>query len=377
MTTLVLKKQQPVIKAVPVQPSLMITMPFEPKMNTEGQLQDQLRLVAKKAEEILQSQYSNAEVKQVTDRLNLVLGTLNFHCFKKSIAVFVSASSHKVLYLELKLRESVQLNSSFEITDLLELKEQPVEYLLLVLNDRWAKTYHGNQSGFKLIKTDRPKPFPDVKQQGSYSLECRRKPVPGSLYRQIADDFNVITSAYSLPVFVIGSVRNVNYFSQMIHRSEDIVQVIYSNTDNITEPVIFQKLKPNFSRWNHIKYRYLRRQLNEADTNSRVTYGKSNVMSHLNRANSSLLMIEESYLYGADTGSVSVINSNGDIVPQSSANGTELEYMIESFLGSGGDVEVLPDGFLKDYEKIALITGRTDAMFNYNVMSEADSNGFL
>jgi hypothetical protein len=346
-------------------------------MYTEGQLQEQLRLLVKKAEKILQSQYSNTEVRQVTDRLNLVLRKLNFHCFKKSVAVFVSASYHKVLYLEMKLRESVQLNSSFEITDLLALKEQPVEYLLLVLNDRWAKTYQGNESGFKLIKTDRPKPFPDVKQQGSYSLECRRKAVPGSLYRQIAGDFSLITSAYFLPVFVIGSVRNVNYFSEMIHRSEDIVQVIYSNTDNISEPLIFQKLKPYFLKWHYIKYRYLRRQLNEADRNTRVTYGKSNVMSHLNQANGSLLMIEESSLYGADTSSVSVINRNGDIVPQSSARGSALEFMIESFLGSGGDVEVLPDGFLKDYENIALITGRTNAMFNYNVMSEADNNAFL
>src|SRR5688500_18202319 len=129
MQTLVSKKQKPVIKVLPAQPSLLITMPFEPKLAAEKQLQERVKTVAKKAEKMLLSQYSITEARQVTELLSMVFRKLNFDCFKKSIAVFISASSHKVIYLNLRLREEIQLNSSFQISDLIELKEEPVEYL--------------------------------------------------------------------------------------------------------------------------------------------------------------------------------------------------------------------------------------------------------
>ena len=56
MMTLVSPKQHPVITVLPAEPSLLITMPFEPKLNDERQLKDRVNLVVKKAEKLLMAQ---------------------------------------------------------------------------------------------------------------------------------------------------------------------------------------------------------------------------------------------------------------------------------------------------------------------------------
>src|SRR5688572_26880879 len=130
MLTLVSGKEQPVISALPIQPSILITMPFQPKLTSTKQLEAEVRLLVKKAEKLLLTSYSDAVAKPLINRMNAVFRTLNFHSFKKSIAGFFSTSSEKLLYVDIKLKEQLLMNSSFKMRDLLQLKEHPIEYLV-------------------------------------------------------------------------------------------------------------------------------------------------------------------------------------------------------------------------------------------------------
>jgi hypothetical protein len=367
MTTLVSREEQPLVRTSAVQPSLLITMPFEPKLNDVKVIEQQVRLILKRAERLLLAQYESREIRLVVQKMQMAFESLDFHSFKKSIAVFISGSSYQLLYVDITLKQQVLINVDFHVSDLLRLQEIPLEYLVVVLNDLWAKTYFGNEAGFKLIKTDRPKPFPDAKELGSFSIASRKKPVPGSLYKQISHDFSLIADAYHLPVFLVGSVRNVNHFGDITKSSKDIVQVIYKNTDSITESRIFHELKPYFNNWNYIRQKFLRHQLDDAAIKNLVASGMTTLIDKLNQGNDMLLMVEESYINGDHADSVHTINSHGEVVSFKSGIENDFDKIIQKLLENGAAVEVVPDGLLRDYDKIALIGRSSDQIFNHQV----------
>ena len=348
-------KEKQLIKFIPHQPSVLITMPFEPKLNGVSQLQQQLRSVVKRAERLLLSVYQKSEVEFLMNRVEALFGTLNYRSFRKSVVALVTGSSHKIFYLDMAVREQVSINSTLEVKDLLRMKANAIKYLVLILNDHWAKTYLADELGCNRIKSDSLKPFANFKESGNPAMDSGKNVGYRSLYKHICSDFSMIAAAYQLPVFVIGSVVNVNRFCHLVKSRKEIVQVIYSNTDNLTERDIFEHIKPYFDNWQFIRQRYLRRQLEEANKNHRVSAGITDIIKTVKNSSCKLLVVEDSLLYPDPEKEVLEINSIGQVVTQATVVGVQLDLIIAELLESGVEVEVVPDGILKDYNRVALI----------------------
>ena len=294
MQTLISKSNQPSVRREAAALSALITMPFEPKLYGGKGLEQQVSLLMKRAEKMLIEDYFSSEIRTLIEHLHFAFRSLNFHTFTRSVAIFVSASSHKVIYPDMPLKEEIVLSNSIHTRDLLRMKQQSIEYLVLVLNDQWAKTYLGNERGMRLIKCDRPLPDNDRKPAGPRPADKRKTEMHRSFYKSINDGFMLISKAYQVPVFLIGNVRKANFFQDIVSTGKDIVQVIYENTDHIKEKCIFGKLQPYFKNWNYIKQRYLRRQLEDVSKRNRVRSGIEQVSRDIDNLNQKRLLIENS-----------------------------------------------------------------------------------
>jgi hypothetical protein len=363
MTTLISQKEELIIEDVVKQPSLLLTMPFEPKLYCRRALQQQARLMQNKAEAMLLAEYTRIEVKALLDRLKTIFRNLNYNSYKKSLVAYISTSAEKVLYLDMSVEENVVLNATFHIRELIQLIQHPVKYLVCVLNDHWAKTYVGNDTTINLLKRDAPnaevhKISPD------HLLSASHKSGADSFYQSITRDFNILLNAYPLPVFVIGSVNKVNNFCELAKNRKDIVQVIYKNTSTMNEQQIMSAMRPYLLNWNQVRLQYLNKQLHDALLNDRVIAGAAAVFNHVKHFPGKLL-IENSCLHSGSNINQHIINSDGDLVMDNYEESISL--LIQQLLQNGGSVELVPDGFLKDFNGVAFITKHREQNRNYQV----------
>ena len=110
---------QELISATKYQPCISLIMPFEPKMGLQRELSHRLKLAGEKIERMLAAVYPTEQYQLVLDKFDELLNKLNFNTYKKSIAIFVSPLMEKVYYLDIAVEETIIMDDSFEIRDLI------------------------------------------------------------------------------------------------------------------------------------------------------------------------------------------------------------------------------------------------------------------
>lgn len=100
-------------------PCISLIMPFEPKMGLQRELGHRLKLAGEKIERMMAEVYPVESYQMVLDKFNELISTLNFNTHKKSIAIFVSPLLEKVYYLDMAVEETIIMDESFEIRDLI------------------------------------------------------------------------------------------------------------------------------------------------------------------------------------------------------------------------------------------------------------------
>lgn len=78
-------------------PHVSLVIPFEPKMNNKSYLEKILTAQIAETEKSLLSKYESKKVMPVLKKLKALLPKID-HSTEKSIAIFVSSSTEKVIY---------------------------------------------------------------------------------------------------------------------------------------------------------------------------------------------------------------------------------------------------------------------------------------
>src|SRR5690606_37059334 len=133
-------------------PAVSIVMPFEPVIQRKDDLMMRLQKAVKKAEWEMGTGYDEDLAGLVSLRLRTVIKKLNFSTFKKSIAIYVSPVFEKVIYLNMPVNETITVDDSFMVRDILRAKKQIAHYLVLLLGETRSGVYEGGNSDLVKIK---------------------------------------------------------------------------------------------------------------------------------------------------------------------------------------------------------------------------------
>ena len=115
-------------------PCISLIMPFEPKMSLQTELAYRLKIATDKIGGELMANYPDDKAKPVLKKLQQVIKNLDYHTYKKSVAIFVSPLIEKVFYLDIAVEEKIIIDDSFEIRDLIYSKKQIHKYLLRAID---------------------------------------------------------------------------------------------------------------------------------------------------------------------------------------------------------------------------------------------------
>lgn len=354
-------KREP-IAAVKYSPCLSIIIPFTPVITLKKDLECRLKNVMGKIEAILSTHYPAEKAMPVIIKLKNLVCNLNYNTHKKSIAIFVSPVVEKAYYLDVYMEEKIVIDQSFKIRDLVYCKIQKIEYLVLLLSDKFSRVYLGNSSQLVLIKsntlTNSQACENDVTEKVTNFLvaDNRKEIILDKFLHQMDQGLSIVLNSYPLPVFVMGTQKVLGNFKKITKNEKNVVQFIHGNYEEASEAEIHRVMEHFISRWKKVKQQHLLNQVENAKTQNKLTIGIQEVLKAAMQNKARLLVVEKNCVNPSQASE----NYEPFCKIDSSFNNVffikdEVDDIIEKVFESGGDVEFVDDGILKNYRHIALI----------------------
>lgn len=351
-----------VIHAVHYRPAVSIIMPFEPKMGAKAELTDQLKRATDKVEKEIRQNYPDDLGNLVIRKLRSIIKDLNFNTYKKSIAIYVSPVFEKVLYLDIPVEEKIIIDESFEIRDLVYAKKEIHKYLVMVLSSKSCKVFIGNTNTFIKVKSNVAGNVAAVmndapERVANFSDPSARKEMMVKKFLHTCDEgLSFLLKTYQLPVFLTGTTKTLGYFNEISKNKKSIVGSIHGNFEQATEDELRNLLKPHVNDWKKIRMQVLLNEMEKAADAGKLSGGMMDVWKQASQHKARLLIVEKNFMYAAQKG------SDDDIIYEAIEPYNKFSYIkdavddvIEKVLESGGDVEFVDEGILKDRQHIALI----------------------
>jgi len=345
------QEQEQVVERVKPLPSVSIVLPFEPKMTPKSQWERILKGALEKAEKELMARYASSMAIPLITKLQGVLNNLNTATHKKSIAIFVSPVTEKIVYMDVPVEEKIVVDAPFRIRDLVNCRKKGVEYLVLLLSARQSKMFKSDGARLQLIKSNAPQNvyayLNEVPERvANFSDPSGRRETMLDKFLQHMDaGLSIVLKAYPLPVFVLGDSRVAGHFSKITHNEKSIAGYIHKDKMEATEQEILEYLEPYIVNWQEVKQQNALRQVKQALHDGKLAYGMEDVRKKAAYKNSRLLLVEKDYIYPGLPESASPAYYLKDVV----------DCIMQKVLENGGDVEWVDKDRLKEYGHIALV----------------------
>jgi hypothetical protein len=343
-------------------PCISILMPFDPKMGLKKELDYKLKTASDKIERELTANYPVEKSSSIIKTLHKVISELNYFTHKKSIAIFISPLIQKVYYLDMPIEEKIIIDESFEIRDLIYSKKEIQKYLLVVLSNKWTKIFLGNCADFVKITSNVPDNIEAYKNDigekiANFSDENKRKEILLDKFLMHTDDgLSQLYNAYKLPLFVMGTSKTIGHFNALTRNKKHIVDYIHGSFEEKTESELRELMKPHITDWKKINQKRLLNQIEDANSQKKLSQGISEVWKAASQKKGKLLIVENNYVFPAQqSASPEIIFKKDDFVKNAFYIKDAVDDIIEKVIASGGDVEFVDPGMLKDFNKIVLI----------------------
>ena len=343
-------------------PSISIIFPFEPKMSVHNELEYQMERIVENIKNEIKGKYTEEIVLPILDKLQILIHSLDYSTFKKSVAIFVSSKMEKIYYFDFAVEEKVIIDSTFDIRDLVSNKKDIHSFLLLVISSGRSRIYMGDSRQFIRISSV----VPEHENEPHIQLPCRlaksadptrRKEIMLEKFlRQVDNGLDIILKAYNLPLFIMGTYRVSLHFKKITHHADRIIGFISGNADESDEQKIKIAATPFLSDWKKVKQEDLLHQLDKARELNKLVTGIHDILKHVNSKKAGLLVVELNY--SCNTWKVKARNGillEKEITDSPIVIEDLVDDIIEKIIENGGDVEFVEEGLLKDYMHIGLI----------------------
>jgi len=329
-------------------PSVVLTLPFEPGTTPRSQVEAILRDALSRSVRQLMDNYPRDTVLPVINRLEDLASNLNYATLKRSVALFASAESQKILYLDEPVEEQILIDNGFRIRDLSIPHTGQVQYYVLLLSGRLSKLYLGDNHHIQLVNNhelqDMGKCSREEHEAGTCTKPCTRKErlLDKFLY-QIDEGLSAALDGHPLPVLVLASAPVAEHFGRITCNDHNISVYIHKHCVDTTEEGILDILQPYLTDWPRVRQDMALKHARIAEEAGKLDYGIEAVSKAIRSGNSRLLIIERRFDVDTKTPVKEFFIHD------------QIDALIEKVMERGGQVEWVDKGQLSNHEHIALV----------------------
>jgi len=343
-------------------PSVSIFMPFDPKMGMKSKIAFSLSKATDKVVSELRNKYPGEMSLLVIQKLKAIIKKLDFSTHTKSIAIFVSPVFEKIYYLNINLEEKVIVNESLQIRDLVESKKQSLQFHVLLLSEKESRIYLSDSHSFLRIMPD-SLASENANQNDSpegianfSDANTKKEIVMDKFLHHVDHSLDMILKHDRLPVFVMGNEKLVEQFKNITKYNDAIIEYVHGDYEECSLEDLKKLLEPQIPDWQKIKHESLLHQLKEAESKNKLSFGMEDVWREVMNRRGRLLLLEKQYLSDINFLASGELNyKTAEPYNKFSNIKNSIDEMMEKVLENGGDVELVSNGFLKDYGQIVVI----------------------
>jgi hypothetical protein len=340
---------------VNLEPVISILLPFDPKITPKEVLTSRLDSATMQAKDELDRHYQREETYTLMVRLRKLISRLNYGTYKKSVAIYLSADTEKVFYLDMEVENRVSVDGPFTMRDLVQSKKDARNYLLLLLSGERINVFHGNAGGFKRLLSITPDNIGAFKN--NLPGRVANFSDPSSVKETLLDKFlryadhalTMLLVNYPFPVIVMATERTGGHFKKVSGNDSHIMAYVHGNFEEASQSSLRQSVAPCLEQWEKLMQQQLLKQLDNAMGAGRLAIGVRDVNAAASLQKGRLLVMERNFKYKVG-------------MPDELEKSTRPFYLqdradeaIAKVLESGGEVEFVEDGALNQYKHIALV----------------------
>jgi len=338
-------------------PSVMMTLPFNPKMMDKRSIEQSCNLLIEKAKETMEERYEKSQVSKVFQKLTNIVKRLEYGTHKISIAILVSPDFERIYYLDFPVSEQVSVDDQFNFRELVMKKAFNNKFLLLMLTENRARICLADDEHVTPLVIGHPYDKSILTSSGS-PIDSKHERLD-MFFKKTDQSLQNILTSYPYPVLLMSNAASVRIFNNLSRNKMNITETIIGNFDDSSPSHILSQLRKVKIDTRKLREKYYLNRLEEASLNNRLAIGIQECIISTNARNVRLLVVENSYavttfiapnsklneIQGLNSGEVLVIKDLVDLT-------------IEKVLQAGGEVEIVNDGVLTDYMHIALVKAR-------------------
>lgn len=335
-------------------PSVMITMPFNPKMTDKRVIETSLNVLIEKAKDEMEGRYPRAHVAKVYQRLTRLARQLEYTTHKISLAVLASPDFQKVYYFDFPVKEEASVADRFSFRELAQQKALQDKFLVLTLTE----------SRIRICLADHETLNPMLLGHPPYHITSDVAADPAKAKQARLDQFilstdqslDIILSAYPYPLVVMGTEVAVGRFEAISRHSSNITEMIAGNFDDSSPTQILIELNKQRIDTQLLRQQYNLRRLKVALASNKLCAGIQECSTAANMRNARLLVVERGYQVttfitpNASLSEVAGMHDESSLVVKDLVDAT-----IEKVLQAGGEVEFVNDGALSEHMHMALV----------------------
>lgn len=334
----------------------------------------QLEKAIQKVKEYLQSKYTGVNINPLIQSIDELYGNIDFNRNAEGIGLFVSADVKKLVHFFFPVKEKVNIGDAFEVRDWLYQAYYNVPYYVLLLSEKEVKLFNARLNTVTEITDDH---FPNKNiAEYEYNRPTRGSSYVGhafvkefekdksvmeeirfeSFFRQ-ADDLLNSYLANEVPLIVAGDNKNLSYFRKITHHEKHIACYIPGNyllsTENELGKLTWKAMKLFLDNG---KERLIS-EFTEKIGRGLGMNGIQNIWKAAFEGRGLKLLVEKDF-------SVTGFIKNKDqyqlfLHPPKKTHHVlpdAVNNVIEMVLEKNGEVVIMENDSLKEFERIALIT---------------------
>lgn len=318
-----------------------------------------LKNLAKEAEERLLNDYDKRFARNLVEKMNKLVDSIDHQFNLESMALFISEGFAEYVRMPIAVEDRVTIDSTFATRDIVRAIHQQEAYYVLVLSRDVVRLIEASNDK---VAQEVGKPFPFDKK-GLYTTDKLQMTMNQGSDNLIEEFFNRVDKAFHtvweknpLPVLVCTEERNLHHYLKVADKKHLVIGHLNKNRLDEKAHHIIPEAWPIVHEANIERNNQRIAELKTAVGTGKFLSDFNHIWQAIHGGRGQTLFVQRGYFQPA------ILNDGViELVPLEQANQPNvvddiIDEMIEANMLFGGDVVFLPEELLKDFQGLALVT---------------------
>lgn len=322
-------------------------------------------------EQLLTAKWPKQKKDRVSDRLDAILGTIDYLRLQDGLAIFVSPKVSRFFLLPFRVREKIAIDDNFEIRDLFYFQQFLTPYYLLALSKKKIRLFRGEGRDIReVINNDFPRTYIDeyeyakpsvagISGHGLKSPEGDKSILRESREMAFLLQSDKILDSYlrtDIPLLIAGTREVLANFREVTHHSDRVMGSITGSYDYDALYPLAEATWGKMEECVKASHRDILLQLQDAKGKNLVAEGVREVWRAANEGKGRTLVLEKDY---KAAGWVDP-EDGAKIYLRPPAGGYKelpdvVDELIEIVSRKKGNIVMVENGSMQDHDPVAML----------------------